>query len=222
MLPPCIRHFRCRLVCHAISGPPSRLQSRPAASYAYSHPPMPEKLAFYNPVGPEPPTYPLPPEEIAPGLFFADIFSLVNPAELRTRGIYNIAAARDCEGSYPRGAECAYVDEPTTLFALAEVRRSGHPVLVHCDGTGEGVDFATALLVMSDRLSVDEAMERVTRKFPYISLRPTSRRQLLGFEGMLMEEERKKGRLYDHMASAGREIRQNMHGLLSKYLRTSS
>lgn len=181
---------------------------------------MPEKLAFYNPIGPEPPTYPLPPKEIAPGLFFADIFSLVNPAELCVRGIYNIAAARDCEGSYPRGAECAYVDEPTTLFALAEVRRSGHPVLVHCDGTGEGVDFATALLVMSDRLSVDEAMERVTRKFPYISLRPASRRQLLGFEGMLMEEERKKARLYDHMASAGQELRQNRHRLLSKYLRT--
>ena len=93
-------------------------------------------------------------------------------------------------------------------------------MLVHCDGTGEGVDFVTALLVMADRLSVDEAVERVTRKFPYISLRQTSRRQLLGFEGMLIEEERKKARLYDHMTSAGQEIRQNMRGLLSKYLRT--
>ena len=181
---------------------------------------MPEKLAFYSPVGPEPPTYPLPPEEIAPGLFFADLFSLVNPAELRARGIYNVAAARSCDGSYPRDAEWAYVDEPTTLFALAEVRRSGYPVLVHCDGTGEGVDFITALLVMSDRLSVDEAIEKVVQKFPYISLRPTSRRQLVGFEEMLMEAERKKARLYDHMTSAGQEIRQNMHGLLSKYLRT--
>jgi hypothetical protein len=52
------------------------------------------------------------------------------------------------------------------------------PVLVHCDGTGKGVDIVTALLVMVDRLSVDEAIERVTQKFPYISLRPTSRRQL--------------------------------------------
>ena len=62
---------------------------------------MPESVAFYNPVGPEPPTYPLPPEEIAPGLYFADLFSLVNPAELYALGIYNIAAARNCEGSYP-------------------------------------------------------------------------------------------------------------------------
>jgi len=106
---------------------------------------MPEKSAFYNPVGPEPPTYPHPPEETAPRLYFADLFSLVDPAGLRARGIYDIAVARNCDGSYPRDAECAYVDEPTTLFALADVRRSGHPVLVHCDGTGEGVDFARAL-----------------------------------------------------------------------------
>ncbi|KAI9511447.1 hypothetical protein F5148DRAFT_324003 [Russula earlei] len=179
-----------------------------------------ERLAFYNPVGPEPPTYPLPPEEIAPGLFFADLFSLVNPAELHARGIYNIAAARNCEGSYPRDAECAFIDEPTTLFALADVRRSGHPVLVHCDGTGEGVDFATALLVMSDRMSVDEATERLTQKFPYISMRPASRNQLRGFEEMLMEEERKKARLHERMASASQELRQNGRGLLCKYLRT--
>ncbi len=75
---------------------------------------MSESVAFYNPVGPEPPTYPLPPEEIAPGLYFADLFSLVNPAELHARGIYSIAATRNCEGSYPRDAECAYIDEPTT------------------------------------------------------------------------------------------------------------
>lgn len=181
---------------------------------------MPESVAFYNPIGPEPPTYPLPPEEVAPGLFFADVFSLVNATELRARGIYNIAAARDCVGSYPRDAECAYIDEPATLFALADVRRSGHPVLVHCDGTGEGVDFVTALLVMADRISVEEAIERVTQKFPYISLRPTSRRQLRGFEEMLMEEERRKARLYEHMASTSQELRQNMRGLLSKYLRT--
>lgn len=181
---------------------------------------MPEKIAFYNPVGPEPSTYPLPPEEIAPCLYFADLFSLIDPAGLRARGIYNIAVARNCEGSYPRDAECAYVDEPTTLFALADVRRSGHPVLVHCDGTGEGVDFATALLVMSDRLSVDEAVQRITQKFPYVSLRPTSRRQLCGFEEMLVEEERRKARLYDHMASTSQELRQNMRGLLSRYLRT--
>jgi hypothetical protein len=181
---------------------------------------MPERLAFYNPVGPEPPTYPRPPEQIAPGLFFADLFSLVNPAELRARDIYNIAIARNCEGSYPRDAECAYIDEPATLFALAGVRRSSHPVLVHCDGTGEGVDFVTALLVMADRLSVDEAIERVTQQFPYISLRPTSRRQLRGFEEMLMEEERKKARLYDYMASTNQDLHQNMRGLLYKYLRT--
>lgn len=181
---------------------------------------MPERLAFYNPIGPEPPTYPLPPEEIAPGLFFADLFSLVNPAELYGRGIYNVAAARNCEGSYPRDAECAYIDEPATLFALADVRRSGHPVLVHCDGTGEGVDFVTALLVMSDRMSVDEAIERVTLKFPYISMRPTSRRQLYGFEEMLKEEEKRKARLYDHMASTSQELHQNMRGLLHRYLRT--
>jgi hypothetical protein len=180
---------------------------------------MPERVAFYNPVGPEPPTYSFPPEEVAPGLFFADLFSLVNPTELRTRGIYNIAVARNCEGSYPRDAECAYIDEPATLFALADVRRSGQPVLVHCDGTGEGVDFVTALLVMSDRISVDEAIGRVTQKFPYISLRPTSRRQLRGFEEMLVEEERRKARLYDHMASTSQELRQNMRGLLHKYLR---
>ncbi|KAI0292776.1 hypothetical protein BC826DRAFT_1105375 [Russula brevipes] len=180
---------------------------------------MPERLAFYNPVGPEPPTYPRPPEQIAPRLFFADLFSLVNPAELRARGIYNIATARNSEGSYPRDAECAYIDEPATLFALAGVRRSGHPVLVHCDGTGEGVDFVTALLVLADRLSVDEAIERVTQKFPYISLRPTSRRQLRGFEEMLMEEERKKARLYDYMASTNQDLHQNMRGLLYKYLR---
>lgn len=182
---------------------------------------MPERLAFYNPVGPEPPTYPHPPEEIAPGIFFADLFSLVNPGELRARGIYNVAAAQSCEGSYPRDAECAYVDEPATLFALADVRRSGHPVLVHCDGTGEGVDFVIALLVMSDRISVDEAIKRVTQKFPYITLRPTSLRQLRGFEEMLMEEERKKARLHDNMASTNQEIRQNMRGFLYKYLRTS-
>ncbi len=181
---------------------------------------MPEKIAFYNPVGLEPPTSPLPPEEIAPRLYFADLFSLVDPAVLRARGIYNIALARNCEGSYPHDAECAYVDEPTTLFALADLRRSGHPVLVHCDGTGEGVDFATALLVMSDRLSVDEAIQRITQKFPYISLRSTSRRQLCGFEEMLAEEERRKARLYDHMASTGQELRRDMRGLLSKYLRT--
>ena len=180
---------------------------------------MPEKIAHYNPVA-EPPTHPLPPEEIAPRLYFADLFSLVDPAGLRARGIYNIAVARNCEGSYPRDAECAYVDEPTTLFALADVRRSGHPVLVHCDGTGEGVDFATALLVISDRLSVDEAIQRITQKFPYVSLRPTSRRQLCGFEEMLAEEERRKARLHDRMASTGQELRQNMRGLLSRYLRT--
>jgi hypothetical protein len=182
---------------------------------------MPERIAFYNPVGPEPPTYPNPPEEVAPKLFFADLFSLVNSTELRTRGIYNVAAARNCEGTYPPDAECAYIDEPATLFALANVRRSGHPVLVHCDGSGEGVDFVTALLVMSDRLSVDEAVERVRQKFPYISLRPTSRRQLRGFEEMLVEEERRKARLYDNMASTSQELRQNsMRGLLYKYLRT--
>jgi hypothetical protein len=179
---------------------------------------MPERLAFYNPVGPEPPTYPHPPEEIVPGLFFADLFSLVNSTELRERGIYNIAAARNCEGTYPRDAECAYIDEAATLFALANVRRSGHPVLVHCDGSGEGVDFVTALLVMSDHLTVDEAIERVRQKFPYISLRPTSRRQLRGFEEMLIEEERRKARLYDNMASTSQELRQNMRGLLYKYL----
>jgi len=177
-------------------------------------------VAFQNPVGPEPPTYPLPPEEIAPGLYFADIFSLVNPAELYARGIYNIAAARNCDGCYPRNAECAYIGEPATLFALADVRRSGQPVLVHCDGTGEGVDFATALLVMSDRMSVDEAIERVTRKFPYISLRPMSRRQLGGFEEMLKEEERRKARLYERMASTSQELHQNIRGLLHRYLRT--
>jgi len=181
---------------------------------------MPERLAVYNLVGPEPPSYPQPPEEVAPGIFFADLFSLVNPAELRARGIYNIAAARNCEGSYPRDAECAYVDEPATLFALADVRRSGQPVLVHCDGTGEGVDFVTALMVISDRMSVDEAIEKVTQKFPHISMRPTSRRQLRGFEEMLMEEERRKARLYDRMASTSQELRQNMRGLLSKHLRT--
>ena len=181
---------------------------------------MPEKVAFYDPLAPEPPTYPLPPEEIAPRLYFADLFSLVDPAVLRARGIYNIAAARNCDGSYPRDAECAYVDEPTTLFALADVRRSGHPVLVHCDGTGEGVDFATALLVMSDRLSVDEAIQKITQKFPYISMRPASRRQLGGFEEMLVEEERRKARLHYHMASTGQELRQNMRGLLSRYVRT--
>ena len=181
---------------------------------------MPERLAFYNPIGPEPPTYPLPPEEIAPGLFFADLFSLVNPAELYARGIYNVAAARNCEGSYPRDAECAYIDEPATLFALADLRRAGHPVLVHCDGTGEGLDFATALLVLSDRMSVDEAVERVTQKFPYISMRPTSWRQLCGFEEMLKEEEKRRARLYEHMASTSQELHQNMRGLLHRYLRT--
>jgi hypothetical protein len=181
---------------------------------------MTERIAFYNPVGPEPPTYPLPPEEIAPGLYFADLFSLVNPAELYARGIYNIAAARNCEGSYPRDAECAYIDEPATLFALADVRRSGQPVLVHCDGTGEGVDFVIALLVISDRMSVDEAFEKVTQKFPYISLRPTSRRQLRGFEEMLREEERRKARLYEHMQSTSQELHQNMRGLLHRYLKT--
>lgn len=181
---------------------------------------MSESVAFYNPIGPEPPTYPLPPKEIAPGLFFADLFSLVNAAELRARGIYNIAATRNSVGSYPRDAECAYIDEPATLFALANVRRSGQPVLVHCDGTGEGVDFVTALLVMADRISVEEAIERLTQKFPYISLRPASRRQLRGFEEMLTEEERRKGRLHHHMASTNQELRQNMRGLLSKFLRT--
>ncbi|KAI0300465.1 hypothetical protein B0F90DRAFT_1817529 [Multifurca ochricompacta] len=181
---------------------------------------MSESLTSYNHFGPEPPTYPLPPEEIATGLFFADIFSLVNPAELCARGIYNVAAARNCEGSYPYGTECAYIDEPATLFALADVRRSGYPVLVHCDGTGEGVDFAMALLVMSDRLSAGEALERITQKFPYISLRPASWRQLRGFEEMLIEEERKKARLYDHMASTSQALRQNMRGLLLRYLRT--
>jgi hypothetical protein len=181
---------------------------------------MPEKTAFFNPVRAEPPTYLLPPEEIAPRLYFADLFSLVDPAGLRARGIYNIAVARDCEGSYPRDAECAYVDEPTTLFALADVRRSGHPVLVYCDGTGEGVDFAIALLVISDRMSVDEATQKITQKFPHISLRSTSRRQLCGFEEMLAEEERRKARLHDRMASTSQELRQNMRGLLSRYLRT--
>jgi len=51
---------------------------------------------------------------------------------LRPR-IYNIAAARNCEGSYPRDAECAHIDESVTLFTLANV----HCVLVHCDGTGK-------------------------------------------------------------------------------------
>ena len=162
---------------------------------------MPERVAFYNPVGPEPPTYPNPPEEVAPGVFFADLFSLVNSTELRARGIYNVAAARNCEGTYPPDAERAYIDELATLFAVANVHRSGHPVLVHCDGSGEGVDFVTALLVMSDRLSLDDAIERVRQKFPYISLRPTSRRQLRGFEEMLMEEERKKAWLYDSMTT---------------------
>ena len=52
--------------------------------------------------------------------------------------------------------------------------RAGSPVLVRCDGTGEGVDFVMALLGLSDRVSVDEAIERVTQRFPYISMRPTS------------------------------------------------
>jgi len=82
----------------------------PAISHlTYSHV-IPERVAFYNPVGPEPPTYPLPPEEITPRPYFADIFSLVNPAGFYALGIYNIAAARNCEGSYPRDAECAYID----------------------------------------------------------------------------------------------------------------
>jgi hypothetical protein len=45
---------------------------------------MPEELAFYNPIGPEPPTHPFLPEEITPGLFFADLFS---STRLRTRDI---------------------------------------------------------------------------------------------------------------------------------------
>ena len=100
------------------------------------------------------------------------------------------------------------------------MRRSGQPVLVHCDGTGEGVDFVIALLVISDRMSADEAIARVTQKFPYISLRPTSRRQLRGFEEMLKEEERRKARLYEHMQSTSQELHQNMRGLLHRYLRT--
>ncbi|KAI0261277.1 hypothetical protein BC834DRAFT_485020 [Gloeopeniophorella convolvens] len=169
--------------------------------------------------GPEPPTYTSPPQEIVPGLYFADLFSLVNSAELRALGTYDIAAARDCEGTYPRDAELAYVDEPATLFALAAVRRAGRPVLVHCDGTGEGVDFAVALLVMTDRSPVDDAFAKIKDKFPYITLRSTSRRQLCGFEEMLMEEQKKKARLHDHMASAAQEMRQNVWGLLSKHLK---
>jgi hypothetical protein len=145
--------------------------------------------------------------------------SLTPPSS--TRAGYTTSPRREtARGTYPRDAECAYIDEPATLFALADVRRSGQPVLVHCDGTGEGVDFVTALLVMSDRMSVDEAIERVTRKFPYISMRPTSRRQLYGFEEMLKEEEKRKARLYDHMASTSQELHQNMRGLLHRYLRT--
>jgi hypothetical protein len=90
-------------------------------------------------------------------------------------------------------------------------------VLVHCDGTGEGVDFVTALLVLSDRMSVDEAIERMTLKLPYISMRPMSWRQLRGFEDK--EEEKRRAQLYDHRASTRQEL-QNMRRLLHRYLKT--
>src|SRR5579863_6959947 len=85
--------------------------------YVHLSPFLPERVAFYNPVGPEPPTYPHPPEEVAPGLFFAILFSPVNSTELQARGIYNVAVARNCEGTCPGDAECAYIDEPVILFA---------------------------------------------------------------------------------------------------------
>jgi hypothetical protein len=100
------------------------------------------------------------------------------------------------------------------------VRRAGHAVLVHCDDTGEGVGFVKTLLVLSDRMSLGEAIERVTQKFLYISMRPTSRTQLCGFEEKLKEEERRRARLYGHMASTSQELHQNMRGLLHRYLRT--
>jgi hypothetical protein len=86
------------------------------------------------------------------------------------------------------------------LFTLADVRRSDQPMLVHCDGTGEGVDFVIALLVISDRMPVDKAIERVTRKSSYISLRPTSRRQLRGFGG---KSRKRKGGRHDCMNTCG-------------------
>ena len=61
-----------------------------------------------------------------------------------------------------------YIDEPATLFALADVPRSDQPMLVHCDGTGEGVDFVIALLVISDRMPVDKAIEGDTKVLIYL------------------------------------------------------
>jgi hypothetical protein len=69
---------------------------------------------------------------------------------------------------------------------------------------------------MADRLSVDKAIEGVTEGSVYF----ISRRQLRGFEETLMEEERKKARLYNYMASTNQDLHQNMRGLLYKYRRT--
>ena len=63
---------------------------------------------------------------------------------------------------YPRPSSIVHHaplnEEPATLFALADMRRAGHTMLVRCD-------TATALLVLCDHISVDEAIERVAHIF---------------------------------------------------------
>jgi hypothetical protein len=67
---------------------------------------MPERLAFYNPVGPEPPPYPRPLEEIAPGRFFADLFFSRQLGRARARGIYTSPPRGAARGPTHGHAEC--------------------------------------------------------------------------------------------------------------------
>jgi len=61
------------------------------------------------------------------------------------------------------------IDEPTTLSALTNVRCSGQPVFVHCNGMGEGslssrlmTTLPVVVIMMSGHPSMD-AIESVTK-----------------------------------------------------------
>ena len=104
---------------------------------------MPGKVAFYNPVGPEPP----PIHKRSLPHFISQISSHSSIRPSSTCAGYTTSPLLESAKTYPPDAEYVYIDEPATLFALGDVRRSDQPMLVHCDGTGEGVDFVIAQII---------------------------------------------------------------------------
>jgi hypothetical protein len=94
-----------------------------AASCAHS-PHVPEKVAFYDPFISEQPVC----QRGSKTKWLTRINSAPAGTELLSWGTVRILIIH---------SECMYIDELATVFALVDVRRSGYPVMVHCDAVGQ-------------------------------------------------------------------------------------